>query len=254
MPSILFRPLPWIVGGLGLLLSWLQWKFPLTYPWPLLALLIAYLAAGGIYAYGRLKFLDAAGRLLPTALFIISASLSFLVIEQPLIRTALTLAVAFVPFFSLDLLYLALCDPARYPVNGLSRLNLALAPSAIFLLTIGLGGLQVFLRIQPWIALLALPFLAAVFFLVTSHPTADQAHRSRWTGIGAIAGFKAAALSLALPLALPVQGALAALIVALPLRVRRYGYAPAPSRRQAIVETCLHLGCFLLLLLVSRWA
>lgn len=254
MSWFLLRPLPWLVGGLSLLLSWLQWEFPFAYPWPLVVLLVAYLAAGILYAYDHLKFWDAAARILPAGLFLVSAAVAFLIIEQPLVRAVLCLVVAFIPFFSLDLLYLALYDPAKYPVNGLSRFNLALAPSSIFLLTIGLGGLQVFLKVQPWIVLLVLPIYAGIFFLITSHPTADQAHRSRWTGVGALVGFKAAALSLALPVALPVQGALAALLVALPLRVRRYGYAPEPTRRQAILETCLHLSCFVLLLLVSRWA
>lgn len=243
-----------MIAALAILIAWVQWKLPLTYPWPFVALIGAYLVAGCWYTIGRLSFADAASRILPAALFIVSGALAFLLLEEPLALRALAIALALVPWLALSLLYFALYDPAKYPVNGLSRLNIALVPPIAFLLTVALNGLQVFLRLDPWVALVTLPVVTGALYLVTAHPTALATHRYRWAGLGAMAGFKAAVLCLLLPVAPPVQGAIAALLVALPLRVRRYSYAPALSRRQAMIETSAHAACYLLILLTSRWA
>jgi hypothetical protein len=56
-----------------------------------------------------------------------------------------------------------------------------------------------------------------------------------------------------LPVGHGVYAALVALLLALPLRIRRYSYDPRPSRRHAWVESGLAAVFFFGILVSSRW-
>ena len=117
-----------------------------------------------------------------------------------------------------------------------------------------LAGVSIFLRAPWWLVPLALTTVSATLAFSTTHPTADPKHRRRWTLLGACAGLHAAALALFLPVGLLVHGAIAALMVAFPLRLRRYAFAPHPSRAHAWSESVIASVLLLGLLVSARWA
>jgi hypothetical protein len=216
-------------------------------------LFAAFLASAILICWRHLSWTEAVAKLTPASLAFASGSLAFLLVEGEIERVVLSLVVIFLPWIVLELLFLSIYDPARYPVNGLSRLNLAFLPLAAFYLAMALNGLLVFVRL-PWMWTVgAFTVLGACAFAATEHPAADAAHRRRWLLLGGLLGGQVGALVVALPFSFLVQGAMAALFLAFPLRWRRYAYQPVPSSRQAFVEATLLLGAFALLLTTSRW-
>lgn len=255
MKRLLLRSLPILMALIGVLLAWLQWNMPLSYPWPLLGILLAFLVFSASLFFGRsLASIDAAHQFLPTAIVLVAGGLGMLLAEQTYERIVLTLVLSGIPAFALELYYLANYEPTKYPVNGLSRLNVALVPVIAFFAAVALYGMQVFLRLNSWYSLIAFPVAAAALYFVTSHPTAERPHRLRWSLVGAMAGLHAAILVLLLPVSLVVHGAIAAIMIAAPLRIRRYAHPPTPSRRLAYTEGISSAVLFLAILLTSRWS
>ena len=255
MKRLFLRGLPILMALTGALLAWLQWSTPLSYPWPLLGILVTFILFAFFLSFRcSTTFVEAVHLFLPTVVVIVATGLGMLLAEQPYERVVLTLILSGIPAFALELYYLANYDPTKYPVNGLSRLNIALVPVIAFLGAIALYGMQVFLRLNSWYSLLSFPLAAAALYFVTSHPTAEQPHRLRWSMVGAIAGLHAAILVLLLPVSLAVHGAIAVTMIAAPLRVRRYAHSPAPSRRVAYTEGISSIVLFLAILLTSRWS
>ncbi|MEK7473499.1 MAG: hypothetical protein AAB668_02095 [Patescibacteria group bacterium] len=254
MPYLFLRLLPWLVGAVSFFAVEWTWRRPGDYPWALVAALALYLAASVAIGWKRLGPADLATKMLTPAIAFVTLGLAALMAERTEERIALTFFLIVVPGYALDLLFLLTHQPSRYPVNGLSRLNLALVPFSAFCLAVGLVGMQIFIQLEKWIIILAFVLLGAALARLTEHPSAGRVAAGRWTVFGAILGLHVGILSVVLPVGLEVIGALAAIAFAWPLRARRYGYEPKPPRRLAMAETTGATVLYLAILLVSRWA
>lgn len=262
MKYLFLRLLPWLVGALSLGSAEWVWRHPQDYPWPLLIAMLCALLAGCVLAWRRLSIEDFFNKMLPSALAMGSIAFAFLMPEQAWERGLISLAFAGVPLYALELLFLLTYQPTRYPVNGLSRLNMALVPLSIFCLATGVVGMQTHLRCSTadrfcwpnWATVATFVFAGAVFAVLTTHPSSDRNHRIRWSVFGALIGFHIAILCVILPVALSVMGCIAALAVAFPLRARRYTYEPKPPTNLAWAEGLTALFLFVVLVLTSRWA
>ncbi|HEU0051022.1 MAG TPA: hypothetical protein VFQ60_03125, partial [Patescibacteria group bacterium] len=188
MIILFFRLLSWITGILAIAAAITQWREPLLYPWPLVAFLVWYLLALSLLCFRRLSLRDALEKILPSVFVLISISLSFLLAEGAWEKWIVTGLFALIPFLVLELLFLLTFAPARYPVNGLSHVNVAFVPLGAFFLALAFDGLAVFLRIAPWMTLVAFMLFTAAAFYLTSHPTADHYHRRRWALLGGFVG------------------------------------------------------------------
>lgn len=254
MIFLIIRGLPWLIGlGTFLLAQW-QWRDARSYPYPLLGAILAYAIGSALIAYRRLSWQETISKMLPAALTMGAIAIAFLLAETPTTRLGLSIVMAGIPALTLELLWLLAFDPARYPVHGLSRLNHAFLPAMAFFTTFGLAGLNYFIRIPDWSMPLTLMGLGAIAFHLTTHHAADRKHQIRWTLLGALVGLQAGILAMILPLAIAVQGALAAILFAIPSRIRRYTATTVPSPGMAWTEGIGISVLFLTVLLVSRWA
>ena len=251
---LLLRVLPWFTTlCVSALVLW-QWNHERTYPWPMVLCLVGYLIAASLIAWKRLSFRDTFEKMGPSTLTLCVIGLGFLLVETPLERWIVSAMLVGTVLLVLELLFLLAHDAARYPVNGLSRVNITLVPVGAFYLAFTVTGLLTFIRIPWWMSLSVFSFYAAMVFWLTCHPMADHRHRRRWFLFGGFIGAHVGLLTLLLPLGMAVQGAIAAFLLAFPLRVRRYGFQPIPSSRLALAESVTGMVCFFFLLLVSRWA
>lgn len=254
MKILFYRFLPLLSALLAFAAANWQWQHASSYPFPLALSLLWTVAAILLIGWSRLSWSAGLEKMLPTVIALVILGFGFLVAEDSAERWTRTILFAGIPFLALELFFLAAFDPARYPVNGLSRLNLALVPFSAFFFTSTLNGLFVFVRIPWYTAPLGLMLFGAVFYFFTSHPTATDAQKRHWGWLGGLIGLHAGLLSLLLPVAMAVHGAIVALMIAFPLRLRRYAYQPVPSEKLAWAEGTLALVLFAGLLLVSRWA
>lgn len=253
MPYFLLRAFPWFVALLAFAAAQWTWRTPDVYPWALGGALAAYLGTSVLLGRARLGWKDLATKMLMPAIAYVALALAALLAEHPYERGALTLLLAAVPGYGLELLFLLTHQPSRYPVNGLSRFNLALVPLSAFGFAVGLVGMQTFIQLPKWIVIASFAFLGIVFTALTEHPNVDRATSRRWTAFGALLGLHVGLLCIVLPVALEVIGGLSALAFAWPLRARRYTHDPKPPRSLAIVETAGAAVLFAAILLVSRW-
>ncbi|MEI7511956.1 MAG: hypothetical protein WCK01_00650 [Candidatus Uhrbacteria bacterium] len=260
MRYLLLRCLPWLVGALGFFAFEWTWKDAGIYPYSLFVPWIALIIAALLIGWRKVSFNELIEKMAVPTIAFATLALVCLFAEQPIERGFLTALGAGIPLLSLELLFLYAYQPTRYPVNAISRLNLALVPLTAFFLAVGLMGLQIFLTDPAWehvadpVTLGAFMLLGAVLTLITGHPTSDRAHRVRWTAFGALLGLHIGLLCIILPVSLSVIGCIAALGFAAPLRARRYGYDPKPPIQLAWVEGISAFVLFMTILLVSRWA
>jgi hypothetical protein len=254
MRFLLTRFSPWLVGAAALLASQWTWLHPRDYPWALGAVLAAYIAASISLGLKRLGYKDLAAKMIMPGFAFASIVLASLMAERVEERMLITILLTVIPLYSLELLYLLAHHPSRYPVNGLSRLNLALVPLSAYCIAVGLVGMQIFIRWPDWATLLSFITLGAAVARITEHPTVGRAASLRWIAFGAVIGLHVGLLAIVLPVGLEVIGSLAALAFAWPLRARRYSYEPKPPRRLAWIEGTGATVFFIAILLVSRWA
>lgn len=254
MPYLLLRILPWLVGGASFFAAEWTWRNPQDYPLVLGIALVIYFAASVLIGWKRLELKDLAAKMLLPAIAFVGLALASLMAEQPIERNVLTALFAIIPAYGLELLYLLTHQPSRYPVNGLSRFNLALVPLSAFSFSVGLIGMQIFIHLPKWVILFSFTALYALLAFLTDHPNAERASKMRWTVFGALLGLQIGILSVILPVGLEAIGGIAALAVAWPLRARRYTYEPKPPRSLAVAESIGALVLFFAILLVSRWA
>lgn len=253
MSLFLLRLLPVISAILAFGLVYWQWLHPLIYPQPLVWFFVWYIFATLALVWKRLSWKDALEKLVPSVIALCCVGLGFLMVESGYGRVFLTMFFVGIPYMVLELLFLLLYAPARYPVNGLSRFNIALVPISTVLFGSAFQGLIVGLRAPWWMVMGAFVFFGVAFFFFTAHPTAHHTHRLRWGVLGGWAGLHVAILELVLPLSVFTQGALAALLIFVPLRLRRYAYGPQPSHRVAWSEAVLAGICFFTILWTARW-
>ena len=260
MRYLILRALPWLVGALGFFAIEWTWSDPKNYPWTLVAPWVALIVAAFVIGWRKVSFTELVEKMTMPTIAFAALGLACLLAEHPLERGLLTALGAGIPLLSLELLFLYAYQPTRYPVNAISRLNLALVPLTAFFLAVGLIGLQVFLTDPAWeriadpITMGSFAALGAVLALITCHPTSDRAHRVRWTLFGALLGLHIGILCIILPVSLSVSGCIAALGIAAPLRARRYGHDPKPPKQLAWAEGAMAFVFFFTILLVSRWA
>ena len=253
MSALLLLVLPWLSGGANFLAVGWQYQAPLYYPWPLVAGLGLHLLV--VVLYGRrLTRKETAEKMLPSVLALAALATTVLLAEGFYVRFLLALLAGTISLLTLKLFFLFCFDRPRYPVNSLSHVNLALVPLTAFFLAWGLSGLAIFIRLPWWAVLLIYVPVPAGLYGVTAHPTASKADAWRWAGLGAYVGLMTVVLLELLPVGMLVQGALAAVLTAVPLRIRRYAYQPRPPRKLAYLETILAVVAFLALLLLARWA
>jgi hypothetical protein len=160
---------------------------------------------------------------------------------------------ALASFVSHELLFLLARNPAAYPVNGLSHINVAYVPLAIFYAVATSSGLMVFVHSSAAWQVVMCAVLGVVLFRTTGHPGASRQQNSVWMAVGGLMGIEIGFVSLLLPVSMSIQGLVAALLFCGALRVRRYLYDPKPSKRLALAESSVGLALFAITLATAKW-
>ncbi len=254
MMYLFVRAVPWLSAAAAMLAVEWQWRNPSMYPYPLLGAIGFYILAAVLIGAGRLAWKELMIKSTPSLLLLIAAMLAMLVIESPASKIALTVLFAGTPLLTLELLFLLAVDPGRYPVHGLSRLNVATVPVTTFLFAAALSGLRIYLQFDNLSIIALFTLFGAAIFALTSHHSSSHEQDRRWAMIGALVGFHAGFLVQVLPVGLPAQGLIAALIVSIPLRMRRYAFQPVPAKHVAVAEGTTAAVMLASILLLSRWA
>ncbi len=250
---LVLRALPFLVGLLEAGLFWSQHNYPMTYPWLVgVAALILPCAAYAI-SWKRLELRDMMEKMAPSFLVLLSFGFGLLLIEEVWSLWVVIIGAGLCSFLALELLFLLCYEPASYPVNALSRLNIAFVPLTIWYAVATSYGLMVFIHANHvWhVALCAV--LGVLLFRTTGHPGATDEQNRMWTVLGGVIGAQVGLVGLVLPVTMPVQGLVALLILTSALRVRRYLYAPKPTVRLAWVEGCAAGVCLIASLATAKW-
>lgn len=250
---IFLRLLPFFIALITALVFFLQLQHPLQYPWiVIIGVIILPLASVGL-AWKKLSFRDLLEKMLPSYILTTSLAFSLLLLEGQFSFLLVIALAAIATFLSLELLFLLVYDPSRYPVNGLSRLTIAYVPIAIWYAAATSSGLMIFLHTDRFWHILLMTLLGAILFRTTGHPGATPSQNAIWMLIGALLGAHVGLLGVMLPLAMPVQGTIAALLLCGPLRVRRYMHSPKPTLRQAWIEGATVVAAFIMTLATAKW-
>lgn len=209
---------------------------PRVYPW--IALGGVLLAVVAIFAMGhkRVKLVDLAEKMLPTMILLLSLVFGMLLAEGVWARWAIVGFGVVATFLSLELLFLLSFTPSRYPMSGLSHVNIAYVPFIIWYTVANSVGLMTFLHSPDWIHVLAMTLVSVVLFRTTGHPGATPEQNKVWTLVGGLVGLHIGLLGIMLPMSMAAQATLGMIIICAILRLRRYLYHPLPGRKQAWIE------------------
>lgn len=250
---LLLRLLPLLTGlSVAGLFAW-QRVHPSVYPWAVIVAVALVIASSLILAWRRGSIRDLAEKMAPTIIVLASLGFGLLLSEGRIANIALISLAALASFTALELLFLYALSPANYPVNGLSRLNIGFVPVAVWYAAATSVGLLTFLHTPRIWHIALLTVMGAVLFRTTGHPGASRVQNRMWTIIGALTGAHVGWAGLSLPLSMPAQGALAALVFTAVLRVRRYLYDPRPARRVAWAEAVVSCLLFICVLATAQW-
>lgn len=251
---ILFlRTVPLLVGLFTAFVFWSQRTHPTSYPWIVLLGIAAVPAASFVLAWKRVQPWDLAEKMAPTFLLVTALAFGLLLAEGPLALWAIILLAAVTSFVSLELLFLLAFHPSAYPVNGLSRVNVAYVPLIVWYAVSTSSGLITFLHSDRlWHVLLAV-VLGVALFRTTGHPGATRRQNLVWMVVGGIVGLEVGWVGLLLPVSLSMQGVIAAIVFSSALRARRYLYDPKPSRRAAISEAVASCALLVASLVTAKW-
>ncbi len=258
--TIFYRPLP-LLATLAMAAGvYVQFLRPMEYPWFAGMGAVAVFASALLMAHGRVRYADLLEKMLPTALLVFSVVFATLLAEGAWMRYALVGIGGLSVFLSLELLFLYAFMPSRYPVNGLSRVNIAYVPLTVFFTSATAIGLMTFLNssasaqlVSRVIYVCVMAVLGVTLFRTTGHPDASAEQNRRWMLVGGLVGLHLGLLGVMLPLAMNVQGAVAMIVFGGILRMRRYLYQPFPSRAQAWTEFVLGACMLVALTVTSRW-
>lgn len=253
MKYLLLRSLPLLTAAIVGILSWWQFVYWEWYPWLWLATFVCATMSALAIGYRRIAFREWLKMVPIFLVYLVSGGASLLVERGVQQWCMVGVSIALV-YLSLELLFLLGHKPSEYPVHGLSRFNIAIIPLGAGFLALSLSGFQVFLESPPWFAPLVCVVYSTVMFYATSHHASDHEQDRRWLWFGALVGIHMGILTMILPLDVIATGVVAALVIALPLRARRYTHDPKPPRRQAWIESGLYVSCLLAVFLFSRWA
>lgn len=232
----LYRLLPVLVSVTVGLAFYFQLENPIFYPW--LALLSVALAVASAFAMAikRVRIADMLEKMLPSLLLLLALVFGMLMAEGVYASWLIVMFASVATFLSLELLFLLAFMPSRYPVNGLSHVNIAYVPFIIWYAASNSVGLMSFLHSPKWIHVIGMTLLSIVLFRTTGHPGATTEQNRTWSLVGGLTGLHIGLLGIALPLSMSAQATLAMLLFSAVLRLRRYLYHPLPSRKQAWIE------------------
>ncbi|MFA5935413.1 MAG: hypothetical protein WC787_00965 [Patescibacteria group bacterium] len=247
------RFLPFLIALLQGALFWFQLRHPLAYPWVGVFGVIALPLATVVIVWKRLPIRDAFERMLPSFILLASLAFALLLVEGPVATWTLLFLACATPLVSLELLFLLVYHPPRYPVNGLSHANVAYVPVAVWYVASTSNGLLIFLHVHALWHIALMITLGALLFRTTGHTGATAQEKSIWTPLGVVIGAHVGLLGLLLPVSMPMHGIIAALIMSAALRARRYLYEPRPSLRQAWIESFGALSFFIFTLATAKW-
>ncbi|MFZ2804327.1 MAG: hypothetical protein WA001_03815 [Patescibacteria group bacterium] len=251
---ILFlRILPVLVGLLEAFVFWSQRTQPGLYPWIAIVGVVAVPCASLLIGWGRVPFADLLEKMAPTFLLMAALAFGLLLVEGSAAFWIIVTLAAVSSFVSLELLFLLAFHPSAYPVNALSRVNIAYVPLIIWYAVSTSSGLMVFLHIDRTLPVLMCGVLGALLFRTTGHPGATRRQNATWTVLGGLIGLEIGMLGLLLPLSIEMQGLVATILFCAALRVRRYLYEPKPSRRVAWIEASAALVLFIGSLISAKW-
>jgi len=250
---LLIRILPLFIGLLQAGLFWWQKKLPGTYPWLVVVAALSLPLASIAISWGRIKFGDLIEKMAPTFVLVAVLGFALLLVERSWETYLLTGLAAVSSFVSFELLFLVARNPAAYPVNGLSHVNVAYVPLAVYYAVSTSSGLLVFLQSAGLWHVALCTALGVILFRTTGHPGASRQQNGVWMAVGGLVGAEVGLVGLLLPLGLSAQGLVSTLIICGALRVRRYLYAPKPSRRLAWGEGLVGLVLFIVVLATAKW-
>ena len=231
-----------------------QSQSPGSYPWLAVVAIAVFVSAAFSMAWKRVPLLSFAARMGVAFLLLLSLGYALLLAEGVWARWGIPVLAGIAAFAALELLFLHVFLPARYPVNGLSHLNLALVPLALWCVQSASVGLSVFIHAPRWIGVVMMGAVCGALFWATAHAESRAAHQRRWALLGVLIGVHLGLLGTLLPLPIPVHGAYAAALGAVGLRARRYGISPRLSRRVVLVELLIATALVLTLFMTGQWA
>jgi hypothetical protein len=186
-------------------------------------------------------------------LLLISLVFGMLLAEGFWARLAIVFFATVATFLSLELLFLLSFMPSRYPMSGLSHVNIGYVPLIIWYTVANSVGLITFLHSPDWIHVVVMTLLSAVLFRTTGHPGATNEQNRLWTLVGGLTGFHLGLLGVILPMSMAGQATLGMIIFCAILRLRRYLYHPLPSRRQAWLESVAAVAFLVIVMGTARW-
>jgi len=250
---LLIRILPLVIGCLEAAVFWWQRRLPGAYPFLALGGVAAFVLAVLVIARKRIGRRELTGIMAPSFILLLSFVFGVLLVEGFWPALLLAGLAGGVTFMVLELLFLHARNPALYPVNGLSHLNVALVPIAIWYTVSTSIGLLVFLHSDGVWHVLLVVLLSLALFRTTNHRDATRHQKRVWTLIGGLAGLSVGLMGLLLPVGMASQGFLAALILSATLRARRYLYGPKPSRRTTWIEVIVGSCAFAAALASAKW-
>jgi hypothetical protein len=250
---LFIRFLPYIVAALEGVVFVQQIRHPLSYPWIVIIGVVALPFAAVVMTFRRVRFMDMLEKMTPSFVLLASLAFGLLLAETNIAYGVIVILAIITTLVSLELLFALAFNPSRYPVNALSRVNIGYVPLAIWYTAATSSGLLIFLHVNKiWHPILMVA-LGTILFRTTGHPGATTQQNAIWTALGALIGLHVGLLGLFLPVAMPVQGFIATIVLCSALRVRRYMYDPKPSARLAWVETSSSLVAIIAVLSTAKW-
>ena len=249
--ALFLQLLPLLVGALNAALFFIQISVPNTFPWIVFATPFLF-AATAIAMLWKRHHKDLRS-VLPATVTLACCAYGLLLSEGALSYWIIPLFAGCLSYYLLQLIFLSVFVPARYPVNGITHANLAMVPVALWLSAFTSFGLMVFMNVSHFFPLAVMVGVCFLLFYGTSHPESDTKSRWRWVIIGSWIGLQLGILLSVLPVSMETAGALSALLGGFVLRVRRYGIVPQIARRIVITETLCALGLLILILALASW-
>lgn len=250
---LLRRLMPYLVAILtAWCLAW-QARSPGSYPWVAALAPLAFVAAGFFIGARRIPLGELTARLLTPALALTAGAYALLLAEGNFALWIIPVFCGGVAYVTLELLFLLTFLPTRYPVNGLSHVNLALVPVTFWFVHYTSVGLTMFIHTSFVLPVLALAVTGALLFWCTAHVESSASHRRRWSAIGGWLGAHLGLLGALLPVNVALHGGYAALLGTFALRTRRYGITPSVPHGTMWAETMGIVLLLIVMLATARW-
>ncbi len=250
---LVLRLAPWLLAGFAALVSWWQWRTPSIYPWPLVLVLVGYVVSAGSLVWQSKHWREGLWALWPTCIAIVAIGFGHLLIEDPVFRFLTTMVFSFIPWLALRLGWLLLYEPGHYPPQAFFRFHLALAPVCFWYVFSTLQGIQVFLL--PTDGLVStVAFLFQMVLLAGTVRSWKDARERRWFWTSLVVSVHVLLLLAVLPTTMAVQGTFAALLVAVPLRLRQISQEGKRPLRRLWMEVAAFVVVWGGICVSARWA